>query len=977
MSPKYPNTAIVHDTHVSSILALYGINQPIRPPESLKSFKAEPALRLAVSDSLNSSYLHKFTHIQALTLRDSCNMPSSVRNLDTIDSSSTYTTKVSGASTIEELVAITPKLYQVIFGKLFRKYSDLAVKLSHARTTLSNFETHKARGTFPPVILGCFKEPVVQVSKEFAESADHQTFTSGFASAIKLNREQSLQACIDLKKSECANLEALIAPSKINELSSAGYQEVWNNLHSGFASGLDAKGNPTYATFFVSEYNVMKSYHKDLCLKALSLGFSKHQRELSMKMAKLAVKKDTDTEMHDASSMDIKKYIDQAIRKGFKVTKDVKKKPNSSTSATVIYDLETNFEHRQTQSAANGEIQETQRASVQKGRKRKREWEQEAETELQLMEDQILGKRFRPKDALSYPESFASASQSARMAFSLLHSSLEFVESLPSYKAEVFRGPGVSLPKDIQHSLALNGKFILHSQKDILLVHEAFLAFQRTIRIKWFFRNNYNKRYFNPKFYVKTPWEPPNSAPHIESAITAARSALFRQVVFTARDGRKLNPETSTLRTFLTEKRFLVKITDKNLGLAVLSWDWYHDQCEKHLRNQHNYLAHGHDIYILQERLNKIMDKEQLTGPIKKYLLESDTKVPKFHVIPKVHKTPWASRPIVPSHSWITSRASKVVDYFLQKALVKIYWVLQSTRDFVKKLTTAYQVPGNLKGYTLATGDVREMYTNIPVDEAIEVCNHTLKQVDLEGNSVDGITALLRFVLKNNFFEYEGTTFWQFEGIAMGTPCAPTVANLYLAFHESKILEASIKRGVLFYGRYIDDIFLIFKGNVDQTQAFVDTLTHPHLSISWELSAESLPFLDVHVRIEKGRMETSVYTKRLNRYMYVPFSSAHPLSVKRALVKGERSRFKAICSNSEDLRRVEQYFRLNLYRRGYPSRLLRRWCFLRRLTSDQKRVMISSFYLQHTIRFGNTSTCVKSRWPSRVLYRALSALTAY
>ena len=51
--------------------------------------------------------------------------------------------------------------------------------------------------------------------------------------------------------------------------------------------------------------------------------------------------------------------------------------------------------------------------------------------------------------------------------------------------------------------------------------------------------------------------------------------------------------------------------------------------------------------------------------------------------------------------------------------------------------------------------------------------------------------AAIELVLKLNFFEFNGRTYHQKRGLAMGTPLAPPVANLFLAS-----LEARLMRGV-------------------------------------------------------------------------------------------------------------------------------------------------------------------------------------
>ena len=49
-------------------------------------------------------------------------------------------------------------------------------------------------------------------------------------------------------------------------------------------------------------------------------------------------------------------------------------------------------------------------------------------------------------------------------------------------------------------------------------------------------------------------------------------------------------------------------------------------------------------------------------------------------------------------------------------------------------------------------------------------------------------------------------------GCAMGTICAPSYANIFMANFEAKHIYPYIKEKSLLYLRYIDDIFMIWKG---------------------------------------------------------------------------------------------------------------------------------------------------------------------
>lgn len=528
----------------------------------------------------------------------------------------------------------------------------------------------------------------------------------------------------------------------------------------------------------------------------------------------------------------------------------------------------------------------------------------------------------------------------------IMHSSVDFVNSIQSYQTNVHQGRDVVLPAEYSQMMSLNGKFILHVKQDTNLLYEAFASVQRSARIKDFFRTKVDSVDYIPRFHVRTSnWEPPPARRHVEAGLSRVQASLFKQAAALSSQSALANPNIGRLLRFLRDERYLVKITDKNLGLAVVTKEWYDDQCRLHLGNAAAYERFDTDIDMLSNEILDTLQNARLRPNILAYLGTSTRSLPRFHVIPKIHKDPWASRPIVPSHSWATSRASEVVDFFLQPTLRKYPWVLQSTRDLLDALRSFD--PDTDDELWLVTGDVRAMYTNIPPAAAARTVRRVLMtHGDLRGNSLSGLTDLFGLVMENNLFTYSGMTYRQVGGLAMGTACAPCVANLYMAEFEERLLPMLRTQGLCVYGRYIDDIFMVLRGTREQTIDTIGAIQVPHLDITWETSRKELPFLDVSVSIDnRNRIQTSVYRKALNNYMYIPYSSAHPESVKKAFVKAELSRFRTICSTQEALKQVEGAFRSNLYRRGYPTRLLDRlWHEPSKAKPEGEPVLLPSVY---------------------------------
>ena len=79
---------------------------------------------------------------------------------------------------------------------------------------------------------------------------------------------------------------------------------------------------------------------------------------------------------------------------------------------------------------------------------------------------------------------------------------------------------------------------------------------------------------------------------------------------------------------------------------------------------------------------------------------------------------------------------------------------------------------------------------SVPIDPALKIIKDLLvKDPTLKDRTViciDDIILLLEFCLKNTYFSFQGQFFEQVEGVAMGSPVTPIVANLYMEYLEQK-----------------------------------------------------------------------------------------------------------------------------------------------------------------------------------------------
>ena len=159
-----------------------------------------------------------------------------------------------------------------------------------------------------------------------------------------------------------------------------------------------------------------------------------------------------------------------------------------------------------------------------------------------------------------------------------------------------------------------------------------------------------------------------------------------------------------------------------------------------------------------------------------------------------------------------------------------------STKEIVDSLKDAKLE----KGEILISFDVVSLYTNVSVTEAIEVCANLLFdrcQLPVDKNT---FIELARLASCDVVMSTPEGYYKQVDGLAMGSPCAPLLANGWLSQYDPHI-----KDNAKLYFRYMDDIFR----EIDEKQCEnkLAEINNYHSSLAFTAEKEEggeLPFLD-------------------------------------------------------------------------------------------------------------------------------------
>ena len=158
----------------------------------------------------------------------------------------------------------------------------------------------------------------------------------------------------------------------------------------------------------------------------------------------------------------------------------------------------------------------------------------------------------------------------------------------------------------------------------------------------------------------------------------------------------------------------------------------------------------------------------------------------KFYCTFKVHKdhpegsTP-PERPIVSGSGSFSENIGIFIEYHIRELANKHTTFIQDTPDFLRQIEVLNENEILSHDSILVTIDIQALYTNIPLDEALECTKEALLNSGKDEKVTDFIVQLLHILLKFNIFEFNKELFLQLIGVAMGSRPSPSIANIFFS----------------------------------------------------------------------------------------------------------------------------------------------------------------------------------------------------
>ena len=270
----------------------------------------------------------------------------------------------------------------------------------------------------------------------------------------------------------------------------------------------------------------------------------------------------------------------------------------------------------------------------------------------------------------------------------------------------------------------------------------------------------------------------------------------------------------SSLRKLRQNKSIKICQYDKENGVVALNSEDYYSKLDHIIDGPTKFIKVNTD-----GKVHPIIAKENsINYYINKYLKSYDNSIAskivsigstprKLHGTIKVHKQGNPSRPVVSMIDTPEYNLAKFLDQII-KPYIPNQFMLDSTFHLLDKLKEFFPSSNQI----MVSFDVVSLFTNVPLEETIDmIVNYIYKENNPSPPSFekDVFVKLMR-IATQELFLYKDTLYKEIDGVTMGCPLGPTLANFFIAHMENQLLYNDPEASPKLYLRYIDDIFAIF-----------------------------------------------------------------------------------------------------------------------------------------------------------------------
>lgn len=396
-----------------------------------------------------------------------------------------------------------------------------------------------------------------------------------------------------------------------------------------------------------------------------------------------------------------------------------------------------------------------------------------------------------------------------------------------------------------------------------------------------------------------------SSLPQENTSVTLIAKSVTTQILHEEHhsDQRNTTPNVNSemeslisLKNKITENDLILIEADKGKAVVILEKTEYKEKIEEYIKDNKLTVLQKSPVPQFDKKVRELVSNSTLfSSDFEKRLhIEMNPHPPLLYGLPKIHKTPLKIRPVVsyigtPVYK-IAQKASKI---FKSTTGFKAERSISNTLELVNKIKNIH-VPSGAK---LISFDVVKLFNRIPPYDVMQIAENLILKSTIENTKKLELINMIELCLDHNYLQYNNKIYSDSNGIPIGSPLSPLMAEIFLAHIEDKIFAHPASSKILYWYRYVDDVLALYLGTDRQLDAFKQFINSLHPTIEFELEKSlnnTINFLDLTVTIKDNKHLFQIYRKPTHTDTVIHNQSCRPNSHKMAAFHSMIHRLKTI-----------------------------------------------------------------------------------
>lgn len=306
----------------------------------------------------------------------------------------------------------------------------------------------------------------------------------------------------------------------------------------------------------------------------------------------------------------------------------------------------------------------------------------------------------------------------------------------------------------------------------------------------------------------------------------------------------------------------------------------------------------------------------------KKALVPMNPSAPRLRAVIKVHKENFPARVIVNAKTGVMYESEKLLAKYLGEHYKHpCHYNIRNREHLISNLSQI-SIPPDTNMVSL---DIKNMYASIPTNQVIDIIASNLRSHSNRPlEETTEVLQLLDLVLKCNYFKFGDQTYLQTQGLAMGSPLAYCLANIFMTNFEYCHVQQSPNHAdkIIAWYRYVDDVFLLYNGSNRDCELFVNELNSHHDQIKFTIEHNvdgTLPYLDLNITLKDSTFSYDIYRKPSTTDTLLHQTSNHPEKYKKAAFRAFLYRLHKVPLSPEAFNREYRIIQYLAFSNGYSS----------------------------------------------------------